>query len=215
LGIEHAALDTGGHWTHQAYNYVRQRKSAAGWTGHSQYPPRIYATKGSSQPNLTISGRASLQDVNSVDKVIRRGVKLYTVGTDTAKDLFHGRLQVIQHGPGFVHLSKYLPDAFFEHITNEVRVLKQTPKGTVSSWVLKRAGARNEALDCTVMTLFCAHKIALHRKTNAEWQVLESIVQPNQHDLFALPETVIPPDQRNAHMPPPALPQPAGLFIPS
>jgi len=57
-------------------------------------------------------------------------------------------------------------------MNNEVRVLKQTPKGTVSAWVLKRSGARNEALDCTVMTLFCAHKIALRRKTKAEWDRL-------------------------------------------
>lgn len=190
VSIEHAALDTGGHWTHQSYNYVRQRKISAGWTQQTQYPPKLYATKGASTANLTISGRASLQDVNHIDKVIRRGVKLYTIGTDTAKDLIHGRLQVLQHGPGYVHLSKYLPDNFFEHITNEVRILKQTPKGTVSSWVLKRAGIRNEALDCTVMTLFCAHKIALHRKTQAEWSVIESIVQPNQHDLFSIQNTL-------------------------
>ncbi|MDD5587425.1 MAG: phage terminase large subunit family protein, partial [Alphaproteobacteria bacterium] len=193
LGIEHAAIDTGGHWTHQSYNHVRQRKSASGWPSHPQYAPRLYATKGSSTPNLTISGRASLQDVNSIDKVIRRGVKLYTIGTDTAKDLIHGRLQARRHGPGFVHLSKHLPDGFFEQLTNEVRILKQTSKGTVSSWVLKRAGVRNEVLDCTVMTLFCAHKIALHRKTRAEWQVMESIVQPSQHDLFAPPSSAAPP----------------------
>lgn len=207
LGIEHAALDTGGHWTHQAYNYVRLRKSALGWTVPTQYSPRLYATKGSSTPNLTISGRASLQDINHIDKTIKRGVKLYIIGTDTAKDLIYGRLQVQQHGPGFVHLSKHLPDTFFEHMTNEVRVLKQTPKGTVSSWVLKRSGIRNEALDCTVMSLFCAHKMALHRKSQAEWQVMESIVQPNQCDLFALPATepekiVMPPiphDEKFVH----------------
>lgn len=192
LGIERAGIDTGGHWTHQAYNYVRARKQNQGWTQQVQYPPKIYATKGSSQANLPISGRATLQDVNHIDKVIKRGVKLYSIGTDTAKDLIHGRLQVIQPGPGFFHMSKYLPDAYFEHMTNEVRILKQTVKGTISSWVLKRAGIRNEALDCTVMTLFCAHKAALHRKTNAEWRVLESIVQPNQHDIFSMPDPVKP-----------------------
>jgi phage terminase large subunit GpA-like protein len=183
--------------------YCRLRKSSLGWTIPTQYPPKLYATKGSSTPNLTISGRASLQDINHVDKTIKRGVKLYIIGTDTAKDLLYGRLQVQQHGPGFVHLSKYLPDAFFEHMTNEVRVLKQTFKGTVSSWVLKRSGLRNEVFDCTVMTLFCAHKMALHRKSQSEWQVMECIVQPNQCDLFALPvpdKMALPaPDEKFVH----------------
>lgn len=214
LSIEQVAIDTGGHWTHQCYNYVRNRKSASGWSQPAQNPPKVYATKGSSKPNLPISGRATLQDVNSMDKVIRRGVKLYSIGTDTAKDLIHGRLQVKEPGPGYLHLSKYLPDAFFEHITNEVRVLKQTLKGTVSAWLLKRQGLRNEGLDCLVMCLFCAHKIALHRKTNAEWTLLESIVQPNQHDIFALPT---PKDSENGPLIPPKPPinQPRGLFIPS
>lgn len=191
LSIEHVAIDTGGHWTHQCYNYVRSRKSVDGWSIPAQTPPKVYATKGSSKANQPISGRASLQDVNSFDKVIKRGIKLYSIGTDTAKDLISGRLQVTQHGPGFLHLSKHLPDNFFEHLTNEVRVIKQTVKGTVSAWVLKRNGLRNEALDCLVMTLFCAHKIALHRKTKAEWQALENIVQPNQHDLFTLPAPTV------------------------
>jgi phage terminase large subunit GpA-like protein len=187
LCIEDAAIDTGGHWTHQAYNYVRQRKSASGWSQVTQHAPKVYATKGGSTANLPISGRGKLQDINNADRVIKRGVKLYIIGTDTAKDLIHGRLQVQQPGPGCMHLSKYLPDTFFDHMTSEVRLIKQTKKGAVSSWIVKRKGIRNEVLDCTVMTLFCAHKKALHRKTNAEWDVLESIVQPSQHDLFSMP----------------------------
>jgi phage terminase large subunit GpA-like protein len=198
LGIESVGLDTGGHWTHLAYNYVRQRSVASGWSQPAKQPPKLYATKGHSTANQPISGRGTLQDVNHVDKVIRRGVKLYKIGTDTAKDLIHGRLQVTQHGPGFMHLSKYLPDAVFEHLTAEVRVTKRTKKGEVSAWVVKRSGLRNEALDCTVMTLFCAHKSALHRKTHAEWDALERIVQPNQNDLFALPDDIEIPVQAAA-----------------
>jgi phage terminase large subunit GpA-like protein len=190
--IERAALDTGGHWTHQCYNYIRNRKTAQGWTNVSAPTPKLFATKGSSKANQPISGRATLQDVNAVDKTIRQGIRLYSIGTDTAKDLIHGRLQVTQHGPGFIHLSKYLPDEFFDHLTNEVRVIKQTNKGQISAWVLKRAGLRNEALDCTVMTLFCCHNAALHRKTKAEWQALEKLVQPNQNDLFNL-DLIAPP----------------------
>jgi phage terminase large subunit GpA-like protein len=184
LQIEHVAIDTGGHYTHQSYIYVRERKSTSGWSINTQYAPQVYASKGSSTMNLPIVNRGKLMDVSIGDKLVKNGVKLYMIGTDTAKNTIHGRLQVAEHGPGFVHLSKYLPAAFFEHLTAEVRVMKQSPKGTVSSWVLKRSGIRNEALDCTVMTLFCAAKIALHRKSAAEWQTMENIVQPHQVDIF-------------------------------
>lgn len=217
LGIEHVGIDTGGHWTHQAYTYVRQRRTMAGWSKPARQYPKVYATKGSSTANQPISSRGKLQDINSFDRIIKHGVKLYHIGTDTAKDLIHGRMQVKLAGSGCLHVSKYLPDAYFEHMTNEVRVLKQTTKGTVSAWVLKRVGARNEALDCTVMTVFCAHKIALHRKTQAEWDRLESIVQPNQHDLFTDLSDINVTETDNNAMPMPQIPtQPQGsIYIPA
>lgn len=183
LSIEHVAIDTGGHWTHQAYIYARDRRTASGWSKNTLYPPKVYATKGSSTPGQPISSRGKMQDVTIRDRIIKFGVKLYFIGTDTAKDLIDNRLKVKDSGPGCLHISKHLPNIFFEHITNEVRVLKQTSRGEISSWVPRRAHARNEALDCTVMTLFCAHKIALHRKTQSEWDRLEKIVQPAQNDL--------------------------------
>jgi hypothetical protein len=57
----------------------------------------------------------------------------------------------------------------------------------MSLWTLRRAGARNECLDCTVMVLFCADKVGLQKKTQKEWDLLEAIIQPAQNDLFALP----------------------------
>lgn len=219
LGADSAAIDTGGYWTHQAYNYVRDRRWALGWSVNAHNPPKLFAVKGSSISHKPISGRAQLQDVNNYDKVIKSGVKLYEVGTDTAKDLFHGRIGVPVHGPGYVHLSKYLPDDFFEQITNEVRVIKHTPKGAVSSWVKRRTGVKNEDLDCTVYCLFCAHKSALHRKTQTEWTVLERIVQPNQDDLFSIAASLSPPQHENSPIPANYPPPPAGggrarVFIP-
>jgi phage terminase large subunit GpA-like protein len=197
LSIDNVALDTGGHWTHEAYNYVRDRRTADGWVSNHpvKNPPKLYATKGSSTAGQKIHGKSSLVDVNQRGKVIKNGLRLYLIGTDTAKDLIFNRLQVAEPGPGYVHLSKHLPDAFFEHITNEVRVTKHTAKGQFSLWTLRRSGARNECLDCTVMTLFCADKVGLQKKSNKEWDLLESIIQPNQNDLFSIeqnPDLIAP-----------------------
>lgn len=188
LHIESAAIDTG-NWTHQAYQYVRSRKLIQNWVGleGKQHPPKLFGTKGVGTAGKPISSKPSFVDINAYDRVIKRGLKLYSIGTEEAKTLFHNRLQLTQPGPGYVHLSKHLPVEFFQHITNEVWALRYTKKGEVRSWEPRRSGARNECLDCTVMVLFLASKAGLHNKTKSYWSHLESIIQPNQGDLFSLP----------------------------
>ena len=185
LHIESVALDTG-NWTHQAYQYVRSRQKIQNWAGlvDKHHPPKLFGTKGVGTAGKAISSKPSYVDINTYDKVIKRGLKLYSIGTENAKTLFHNRLQLTQAGPGYVHMSKHLPDEFFQHITNEVRVLKHTKKGKVHSWELRRSGARNECLDCTVMVLFLASQSGLHNKTKPYWVHLRNIVQPHQGDIF-------------------------------
>lgn len=127
-----------------------------------------------------------MQDVNWRGRVLKGGVKLWSVGTDTAKDLLHGRLKVAQAGSGYVHFSRELPSSFFAGLTIEQRVLQKTATGHVYRWVNPGHG-RNEPLDCTVYALFAAHALDLHRYTSAMWMRLESIIQPAVGDLFASP----------------------------
>lgn len=171
LGIECVGVDTAGHFTHHVYNFCRMR-------GHR----RVYALKGDSRYGLPVKGRSSLQDVNWRGKTIKAGVKLWLVGTDTAKDLFYGRLRVTQPGPGYVHLSRHLGDEFFEQLTAESRVPVKTARGDVHRWVKTRP--RNEALDCTVYAIFAAHARDLHRFTGRMWERLEAVVQPATNDMF-------------------------------
>jgi terminase, large subunit len=176
LKIEAAAIDTGGHFTHQVYAFCR-----------SYQQRRYYAIKGVSRDGFPVKGRSSLQDVNWRGKIIKRGVRLWDVGTDTAKDLMFGRLRVTQSGPGYVHFSKHLPSEFFHQLTAEQRVMQRTARGDVFRWVKTRA--RNEVLDCTVYATFAAHMLDLHRYTERQWQRLADAVQPKNGDLFvAAPE---------------------------
>lgn len=173
LRIEAAAVDTGGHFTHQAYNFCRQRIKR-----------KVFAIKGDSQPGKPIKGRSSAQDVNWRGKVIKRGVKMWLVGTDTAKDLLYGRLKIASPGPGYVHFSKDLPPAFYEQLTAEYRTLTRSKSGEAYRWVCPR-GRRNEVLDCSVYALFCAQQLDLHRFTDRMWQKLEDAVQPSVVDMFS------------------------------
>lgn len=220
LGIESAAVDTRGHFTHPAYNFCRQR------TGR-----RIYAVAGATKDGEPIKGRSKMMDVNWNGRIIKSGVKLWHVGTDTAKDLLHGRLGIDRPGPGCVHFSKDLPDEFYAQLTAEGRVLQKTAYGDKYRWVKPSSHTRNEVLDTTVYALFCAQMRDLHRFTDAMWKRLEEAVQPRVGDLFAAPvapavlaQTVaptppapaVPPrvasspaDPSSAPIPKPAAPRPA------
>lgn len=178
LKIEAAAIDTGGHHTHRVYEFCRTRESR-----------KIFAVKGDSKPGMPVKGRQSKQDVNTrTGKVLKNGVKLWMCGTDTAKDLLHGCLQLLRHGPGFIHFSKELPDAFYEQLTAEVRIPTRIAGGEGFRWVKKTSGARNEVLDCTVYAFFAAYAIDLHKFTKSMWEARAELVQPAK-DLFAIQPT--------------------------
>jgi phage terminase large subunit GpA-like protein len=187
LAIEATAIDTGGHFTHQAYNFCRLRARR-----------RIYAVKGDSRQGQQVKGRSSLQDVNFKGSILKRGVRLWMVGTDTAKDLIYGRLQVTLPGPGYIHFSNGLSTEFYEQLTAEVRVLQKTASGEQYRWVKRQQ--RNEVLDCSVYALFAAHTLDLHRYTDRMWSKLESAVCPPTADMFALPQEEMsddaPPDKK-------------------
>lgn len=186
MRIEATAIDTGGHYTHQAYNFVRDHPRE-----------RFFAIKGDSVDGKPVKGRSSLQDVNVRGKVVRNGVRLWMVGTDTAKDLLHGRLKVQLAGPGYVHFSKQLPDSFFKGLTAESRVVVKTHQGERFRW-LKPTGARNEPLDCTVYAMFAAHALDLHRYTDRMWQRLEVLYEG---DLFDQASDAPEPVQTSAEAP--------------
>ncbi len=197
MRIEAAAIDTQGHFTHQAYNYCRTRERR-----------RVYAVRGDPQPTKMIKGKASLMDVNWRGGVVKRGVRLWHVGTDTAKDLLYGRLLVTKPGPGYVHFSKDLPPEFYAQLTCESRVPQRTARGMEYKWVNVK-NARNEVLDCSVYALFCTHAMGLHLYTQLAWDRLEALVQPASGDLFAPAAALPAPAQATGQAGPAAADAPA------
>lgn len=172
MKIAASAIDTGGHYTHMVYNFCRQH------AGH-----KYFAIKGDSKDGMPIKGKSSNQDVNYRGRIIKSGVKLWFVGTDTAKDLFFSRLKLTEPGPGYVHFSKHLPVEWFNGLTSEVRKTIKTSKGEYSRWV--KTVARNEPLDTTVYAMFCSQMLDHYKMTDAQWRRLENDLLP---DLFDMPE---------------------------
>lgn len=171
LQIEAVGVDTGGHFTHQSYNFCRLRSAR-----------RVLALRGSTRQGNPVKGRSSLQDVNYRGQVIKRGVRLWEVGTDTAKDLLFGRLKIDRDGPGRVHFSRDLPAEWYTQLTAEARLLQKTATGEQWRWVKREP--RNEALDCAVYAIFAAHMLDLPRYTGTMWDRLEERVNPMQGDLL-------------------------------
>jgi len=138
-------------------------------------------------------------------------VRLWFVGTDTAKDTLFNRLKVTQPGAGYVHFSKDLPPEFYHQLTSEARVPVRVAGGVDYRWVNTKR-ARNEALDCTVYALFCSHAIGLHVRNDREWDLLEEAVQPKVADLFGgqsvIPAARLPSASRSASVPSPRRPPP-------
>lgn len=175
MKIKAVGIDTMGHFTHQAYNYCRTRAK-----------DRVFALRGDPQPSQMILGKATIQDVNYRGNVLKRGVRLWYVGTDTAKDLLHARLKLTAPGPGYVHLSSDLSASFFPGLTAESRVKVRTARGVDYRWV-NPPGRRNEPLDCTVYSLFCAHAMGLNTRTEAEWARAAGALQPVSPAVHAQP----------------------------
>ena len=164
-------IDSGGHHTQQVYVYARAHQHA-----------NVMAVKGSSQSGRAILGKPTDQEVNWRGQKLKRGVKLWPIGTDTAKAEIYGRLRVTEPGPGFVLLSKHLPGEVFEQITAE-RLRTIYVKGRPKLEWLKPAGRRNEALDCAVYALAAAHWLGMDRWREGDWRKWEA--RTEVRDLFA------------------------------
>lgn len=189
LGIEAVGIDTGGHYTHMVYNYVRNAHPAR----------KIAALKGDNhKPGIPILGKASVVDVNWRGGIVKGGCKLWMVGVNTAKDLFHNRLK----RPGMVHLSKHMPVEVFDQLTSEKRIAQRTARGTRYMWVKHHSNTRNEALDGAVYAIWCAERLGLSKYPQKVWEQIRERVQPRIGSLFdQAPEAIAATEQQAQQAP--------------
>jgi len=135
-------------------------------------------------------------DNRTPTKASRYGLRIYSVGTNKAKDLIlgsdnaHGRLRLPGNGPGRFHIYAAVRADYWTQITAEVKAPSRRLHGRMV--YQKKAGVPNEALDCEVYALHAARAIKVHLMSPAQWDELEKRLL--QSDLFktgaaALPQT--------------------------
>lgn len=212
LDVACTFIDSGGHHTQEVYNFARAHALR-----------RVFAVKGMSQSGKAVLGKPSEQDVNWRGVKLKRGVKLWPIGTDTAKQIIYGRLRLAQAGPGFIHLPNWLPAEEYEQLTAErlaTRYLKGRPK---LEWV-KPAGRRNEALDCAVYALAAAHWLGIYKWRPLDWDKARARLaglgyageSPNPQHELASPsagDAASPPLAKTPAPPTPAAPRRVGSAI--
>jgi phage terminase large subunit GpA-like protein len=177
MQISGCAVDTGGSYTHQSYMFVNKY--------HQRNPRfRLFAIKGSSQDGDPIVPKsAKWLDINLNGRTVKRGVKLWSVGTDTAKDLIYGRLKLTEAGPGCMHFASNLPREFFKQYGNEKRIPVRVNGRSTFRWV--HVSGANEVVDLSVYCEFVVQAMLIPRYSARRWQQLRERLVP---DLFAVDE---------------------------
>jgi phage terminase large subunit GpA-like protein len=137
LRIDCTCIDSGGHHTQSVYSYCKKRQLR-----------RIFAVKGSS-----ITGKASVSRPSIASKM---RVKLFSIGTDTAKEMIYSRLKITEPGAGYCHFPAKYDEQYFKQLTTEKCVTRYNKGFPVRKWE-KPSGRRNEALDCRVYALAALH----------------------------------------------------------
>ena len=138
LKVTQMAIDSGGHCTHEVYNYVRDRVRQG-----------VVAIKGSSKRGSAAVSKGNKVDVNWKGRIVKRGVVLYSVGSDTIKTTLFGRMRHNEDGPGGLRFGMAADEEYFKQLTAEKQTLRYLKGFPVREWV-KKPSMRNESLDCAV-----------------------------------------------------------------
>jgi phage terminase large subunit GpA-like protein len=196
LLVQATAIDSGGHHTHDVYNFVRKKLI--------RRPMAIQGAKRPSGPIL--SPRPSYQDVNWRKQTIKKGVALYQVGVNTAKHTLTQRLASdadVEAVDRMIRFSDQLPMDYYNQLTAEVF-------DPLKNRFICQRGRRNEGLDTYVYAMAAAHisdpDVRVHAKTNKEWDRLRDTLEG---------ELIQPLSGSDSHPMPPAKSQPAKLYIPT
>lgn len=192
LSIAMMAIDSGFN-TQTVYGWCRQHPMT-----------RVIAVHGRASQRVLV-GAPSPVEVTVAGRKMKRGYKVWTIGTDLAKSEFYGWLALhpptdaerdtgAGDPPGYCRFPQYDED-YFKQITAEQLVSARTRKGyTAFGWELI-PGRQNHFLDCRIYARAAAAVVGLDRFRESDWTALETRL-----------EVQVPPPPAEASTPPPAAP---------
>lgn len=173
--VSAASIDSSdGAASESVYAYVRTRRHR-----------RFMAIKGHSEATddkREIFSTPRMVDLNRKNKASKFGLQVFMVGTGRAKDtIIENRLKLTGSGAGRLHWYSGVRSDYWDQLVSEIKAPHRTVKGK-KVWQ-KKAGVRNEALDCEVYALHAARSLKTNLMREAHWAAFE--VRVRQRTLLA------------------------------
>ena len=140
MRVQCTTVDSGGHYTKMVYDYCKKRRR------HN-----VFAIKGSSVISNVNKPLVSRPSTSNIGKVM-----LFSIATDTGKDMLFSRLKVEEPGPAYIHFNYRFDEEFFSQLSAEKRIIKYYKGFPRREY--KQIRDKNEAIDLFVYN-FAAFEI--------------------------------------------------------
>lgn len=185
--VDAFAIDTG-YRSHVVYSWARAHRRANPGTGRDV----VLAVKGDDGWGKQAIGSMQLMDIDLDGKKVRKGCKLWHVGTWPLKGSFYEDLRKdgMKSGKesdpeGYCHFPDWLDETYFRQITSEY-LDDVTVKGKrKSEWRKRSSESDNHFFDCRVYNMALAAHLRLWALSEEEWKALaEERGPPAGHELF-------------------------------
>jgi phage terminase large subunit GpA-like protein len=135
LAIKATCIDSG-YKTDHVYKFVRPRELRG-----------IYAVKGYEYPGKPLVGKPS--------KSNKAGVKLFSLSTDSGKEMLMSRMHIEETGPGYMHFPTTRDNDYFRGLTAEKAVTEIRRGVPRRYW--RKIRERNEPVDCRIYATAALH----------------------------------------------------------
>lgn len=171
LPISRFAIDSG-FATQQVYNWVRKQ------------PINFAMAIKGTDSGVTPLGLPTRVDLNINGKRLRRGAKVWSVGTSILKSELYQFLRLTQnedesYPAGYCHFPKY-DSEYFKQLTAEQLVTKMVRGYQKREW--QKTRERNEALDCRVYARAASISFGIEQFTETKWRNLEKALIPESKE---------------------------------
>ncbi len=196
VGLDMMAIDVG-TYTEAVWAYAKRHP----WG-------RVILVKGASSQNGPLMARMQFER-RTDGKAKRAQKRAFMLNVSQMKADFYAWLAKDDPDDrGYCHFARGLGDEFFRQVVSEVRVLKRSRSGVVtSSWDLAEPSRRNEGLDTMLYAEAAARRRSWASMSDHDWDVLtqERGREPDQPqaDLFDQSLPVVPPSPDETQQPAP------------
>ena len=190
-----------GYRSHVVYAWSRQNQRLHPHTGRDI----VLCLKGRDGWGHPAIGMPSLVDIDLGGKKIRKGAKVWSVGTWPLKGAYYDdlRKEGIQSGlpqdpAGMQHFGTWLDESFFRQVTSEYLTDERVRGVERRIWKIRSSQRDNHFLDCEVYCRALVEYLGISRMTGDDWATLaqrHGAVLDGPVPLFAerQPESAPPP----------------------